>query len=808
MATYTRYQNVALNNVSQPIPHATIAVLNQPANTSTTPGSPLATIYSDSLATPMANPFTADGNGNYDFYAATGIYTIQVYGANIVGQFVNPDVTINGISAVNTPWLNVIDFGADPAGVLDSSVAFQNAINATVAKNTLVYAPSGTYKITSELTNASAPHFRGLFGDGPNSTFLSFTGLASGNGIIISNAPDWLNFHGFSMTGPGASIPAHITSWSVSSNVVTFNAVNSFSPGQVVLVQNFNTNGNRFNNQFLTVTAASGTQFAAHFTTPDGSGTDSGVAAIDRHGIKFSTIGALMLTMDEMDIGSFPNSGILFIQPVVSKFYKLRAMNNGWHGFNIIITPPRAVGETATQWDSCWSLGNGGAGWYGHYLQTSTFNNCAGEACQTGIILDFCQSIVLNAFHCEQIVAGVYLPGDGIRLQSCRGITVNSMFTIWYEDSNINQNVWHITNDGTIPDVTEGVVFNSPYFVLSSINTPPSAPITTLLNVSSGSFGLEFKEPFVQNLTNTSLTYVDNGTNTVLVERGITISPVSITTTIDNNPVLTLTNVTPATSGNNPKIPALKIGANVWNGTASISDVWQISGNVAPGANPFTSLQVSHNGSTGPAAVQLNIGTSHDPGSFAVQQNSAATNSANLNGPLISTVGEYWDGTQTQTDQWGWQGLLGTGANPTSTLVLNHFGTPGKAAVSISAPVTTLDLSCGKINPVNAPAVTSANVAFSGWGTGASINFAGGSMTCYTIGILVGTTPSANPTITVTYPTPWATFPVILTTPQMSIAEGFWVVTSSGTNSVTFTYSTTPTHIGASYDINVLTIGF
>jgi hypothetical protein len=47
--------------------------------------------------------------------------------------------------------VNILDFGADPTGVADSGAAFQNAINAITDDNVLIV-PSGTYKITSQLT--------------------------------------------------------------------------------------------------------------------------------------------------------------------------------------------------------------------------------------------------------------------------------------------------------------------------------------------------------------------------------------------------------------------------------------------------------------------------------------------------------------------------------------------------------------------------------------------------------------------------------------------------------------------------------
>lgn len=54
-----------------------VYVCTQPAITTTNPPSPLASLFTDATgATPLANPVQTDGNGNYFFYAAQGVYTL------------------------------------------------------------------------------------------------------------------------------------------------------------------------------------------------------------------------------------------------------------------------------------------------------------------------------------------------------------------------------------------------------------------------------------------------------------------------------------------------------------------------------------------------------------------------------------------------------------------------------------------------------------------------------------------------------------------------------------------------------------
>lgn len=72
-----------------------------------------------------------------------------------------------------------------------------------------------------------------------------------------------------------------ITGWSITSNVVTFTAVNALTAGggDVVTVQNF-TGAYTFLNATFTVTAATATTFTASLTHANGSGSQSGVGVI------------------------------------------------------------------------------------------------------------------------------------------------------------------------------------------------------------------------------------------------------------------------------------------------------------------------------------------------------------------------------------------------------------------------------------------------------------------------------------------------------------------------------------------------
>jgi len=106
------YISVLQNSTGQIIPGATIIVLSgttggsEAVNTSTQPGTPLASIYSDPYGASPINqsttPLVSDDLGNYAFWAAPGYYVLQIYGNGVPGQFVGgnfePGQVIQGIS--------------------------------------------------------------------------------------------------------------------------------------------------------------------------------------------------------------------------------------------------------------------------------------------------------------------------------------------------------------------------------------------------------------------------------------------------------------------------------------------------------------------------------------------------------------------------------------------------------------------------------------------------------------------------------------------------------------------------------------
>ncbi|HEV2305494.1 MAG TPA: hypothetical protein VGR93_08245, partial [Candidatus Acidoferrales bacterium] len=200
------------------------------------PCSPLATIYTDAtLATQAANPFVADSNGDYGFWAPPGTYQVEVYGPQI-GAYIQtvtvpcvPNTTTTGCGSAATqgnntwtgantfngdalfksgdPWFDVKAFGAKCDDVTDDTAALQATLAAVPATGGLVEIP-GVCKFTQTLV-VNAPnvtiegkgHFQFITQNAPV-TYLDYQG-ANGNAIFVGA-------QGFKMRDVGIKYPTTI----------------------------------------------------------------------------------------------------------------------------------------------------------------------------------------------------------------------------------------------------------------------------------------------------------------------------------------------------------------------------------------------------------------------------------------------------------------------------------------------------------------------------------------------------------------------------------------------------------------------
>ena len=156
-----------------------------------------------------------------------------------------------------------------------------------------------------------------------------------------------------------------------------------------------------------------------------------------------------------------------------------------------------------------------------------------------------------------------------------------------------------------------------------------------------------------------------------------------------------------ATGSNNQNAAPLIFQSNYWNGSASVPDDWQFAVNLGTGANPTSTLILTHTNASGSGfefqvpniSVQGNIqgaslvvqgGTQFDAGFSSLGTSvltavSATSTSGNMAAPEFRHANQYWDGSASQSDNWNWTCTIGTGTSPTTQLTLLHNGSPGDA---------------------------------------------------------------------------------------------------------------------------------
>ena len=120
--------------------------------------------------------------------------------------------------------------------------------------------------------------------------------------------------------------------------------------------------------------------------------------------------------------------------------------------------------------------------------------------------------------------------------------------------------------------------------------------------------------------------------------------------------------------GCNSSISATTLVAAAWAAPGTI-------GSTTPNTGAFTTLST-----TG--------ATTHN-GNVSQTQTTAATSGANQSSPTHVFNANYWTGSASATDSWTMQNVMGTGANPTSTLNISHAGTAGNGGVLVNQTTDT-----------------------------------------------------------------------------------------------------------------------
>jgi len=170
-----------------------------------------------------------------------------------------------------------------------------------------------------------------------------------------------------------------------------------------------------------------------------------------------------------------------------------------------------------------------------------------------------------------------------------------------------------------------------------------------------------------------------------------------------------LTNPVPASSSANQSSSILSLTGSYWTGSASAADTWTLQSGFGGGANPGGGLTLSHTGDNNAdnftilaevivggsivAAGGISLG-----GSASLGGNTPATALQNYTFGSVDFVGSYWTGSAPAPDTWAITPALGTGANPTTSLVVTHVGTPQVGSFTLANPTPATSIATSQ-NP-------------------------------------------------------------------------------------------------------------
>jgi len=207
MSAFARYDNSIDNAVGFAIAGVQVYVLSQPANTNAFPPTPLATVYADSVGTPLANPVTTNGEGDFFFYAAPGVYTLFYF--DPFGRIPNqifPDQQVGSVITGGGGG-TVTSVGMSGDGVVFTSTVSGSPVTTSGTLGPQVLLSQGANTVFSgpaSGTNA-APSFRKLtLADLPAGvgvgtvTSVAFTGDGTIFAAVVSGSP---------ITGAGTLVP-------------------------------------------------------------------------------------------------------------------------------------------------------------------------------------------------------------------------------------------------------------------------------------------------------------------------------------------------------------------------------------------------------------------------------------------------------------------------------------------------------------------------------------------------------------------------------------------------------------------------
>ncbi len=216
---------------------------------------------------PYATPPVAPGEGSLYYNTTSNVLFVwngSAWASADFNEFTNftatGTTTARNLVTRMADVVNVLDFGADPTGVTDSTVAFQLAVNQAVITEKSIYVPLGDYLFT--------PQSSGI-GDHEIAVSIPANVKIFGNGRIFCNkgALPYLNL--FAIKGSNVSIDGltfdneFINTGSASQRSNAISAGNRNFTNDEAVVTNISITNCKFYNQFYAV------NFATAATSPN-----------------------------------------------------------------------------------------------------------------------------------------------------------------------------------------------------------------------------------------------------------------------------------------------------------------------------------------------------------------------------------------------------------------------------------------------------------------------------------------------------------------------------------------------------------
>ncbi|HTS08235.1 MAG TPA: hypothetical protein VMP68_21870 [Candidatus Eisenbacteria bacterium] len=253
-----------------------------------------------------------------------------------------PSITVKRVASTLLPASPSLSLLSSPPFSLTQYAVSPNASCATAA----TYAPGTTrFRMFATASSDSSHVYVSMCDAGAVASIRTNTNTYTQE----SNAPDTLITDIIApfaaCSGANCSSAAPITSFSISSNVVTFQAVNNFVPGEQVQISGLST-GTYLNGRTLTVlpSGLSGTQFAASFTHSDvASTTDAGSAL----GLQVANITAFSINANVITFQAV-NTFTSGTRVAISNLSSAAAINAGINGETLTVI---ATGLSSKQFE-------------------------------------------------------------------------------------------------------------------------------------------------------------------------------------------------------------------------------------------------------------------------------------------------------------------------------------------------------------------------------------------------------------------------------------------------------------------------